>query len=253
MSADGQEHSDGEEDSGADARTGFFGVIAKAQSYLNIVYLLLGLPLGTLYFTLLVTGFSVGVSLIVIALLGIPLLIGLWYVVRGVMVFERGLASTLLDVDMGPIPPLPSVDGGLWTRFKAFMSDGPTWRGIQFLLLRFPAGVATFTISVTAISVSVGLAFAPVYMWTSDDVTWGPWTFDPFPWSFALVPIGILLVFVSLHAMNALAAACGRWAKWSLGGPVTPFENRNADEIDLRTSEQNAAVSNEEELAAAAR
>ena len=247
MSADGQAHS------GASGLVPGSRVTAKAQSYLNIVYLLLGLPLGTLYFTLLVTGFSVGVSLIVIALLGIPILIGLWYVVRGVMVFERGLASTLLDIEIGPIPALPSVDGGLWSRFKAFMSDGPTWRGIQFLLLRFPAGVATFTIAVTLISVSVGLAFAPVYMWSSDDVTWGSRTFDPFPWSFALVPIGILLVFVSLHAMNALAAACGRWAKWSLGGPVTPPKNRNADEIDLRTSGQNAAVSNEGELAAAAR
>ena len=36
-------------------KTGFFGVIARPRSYLNLLYLLLGLPLGTLYFTVLVT------------------------------------------------------------------------------------------------------------------------------------------------------------------------------------------------------
>lgn len=214
----------------------FFGVIAKPQSYRNILYLLLGLPLGTLYFTALVTGGSVGLSMLVVALLGIPILIGLWYVIRGFMAFERGLAVGLLDVEIAPLPPAPPVTGGLWQRFKALWADRPTWLGISYLLLRFPVGVATFTVAVTLVSTSLGLAFAPTYAWTNDEQTWGSWTFDPFPWSFALIPVGIVLVFVSLHVMNAIAAACARWARASLGGtPAAGAERRGNDQIDLTT------------------
>lgn len=198
-------------------RTGFFGVIKEPRSYRTIIFLLLGLPLGTFYFVVLVTGVSVGISLLVVALLGIPILIGLWYLVRGLMRFERTLAMNLLDVDIAPLGSVPESSGGLWTRFKTLMADRPTWRGFWYLILRFAAGVATFTIAVTLIAVSLGLAFGPTFSWTSDDLDWFGWTFDPFLWSFALVPIGILLVFVSLHVMNAVGAACGRWALWSLG------------------------------------
>jgi hypothetical protein len=205
-------------DEGTTGRSGFFGVIVRPRSYANILYLLLGLPLGTLYFTVLVTGFSLGIGLMVVALVGIPILIGLWYVTHAFLQVERALAIGLVGVDVAPIDPLPAWPGGLWRHFKGFMGHTPTWRGIVYLLLRFPVGVATFTIAVTLISTSLAMAFAPVYMWVSDDVVWGGWSFDPFWWSFLLVPVGVVLTFVSLHVMNALAAACGRWARWSISG-----------------------------------
>ena len=214
----------------------FFGVIAKPQSYRNILYLLLGLPLGTLYFTVLVTAGSVGLSMLVVALLGIPILLGAWYVIRGFMGLERGLAVGLLDVEIAPLPAAPHVTGGLWQRFKMLWADGPSWKGIVYLLLRFPVGIATFTLAVTLVSTSLGLAFAPTYAWVEDEQTWGSWTFDPFPWSFAVVPVGIVLVFVSFHVMNAVADLCGRWARASLGGKPAPgAEPRGVGQIDLTT------------------
>lgn len=214
-------------------------MIAHPQSYRDIVYLLLGLPLGTLYFTVLVTGISLGLGLMVLALIGIPILIGLWYVIHAFAQFERGLAIGLLRVDIAPLSGMPPWPGGLWTHFKALMGDRPIWIAIQYLFLRFPIGVATFTFAVTAISVSLGMTFAPVYMWTSDELTWGSTTFDPFPWSFALVPIGIISVFVALHLMSWLAEACGRWARVSLGGHVEPASSdSSADAIDLRAASQ---------------
>ncbi|HSF86968.1 MAG TPA: sensor domain-containing protein [Acidimicrobiia bacterium] len=203
---------------GVDERHGFFGVIARPRSYLNILYLLLGLPLGVLYFTVLVTGFSLGVGLMVLALVGIPILIGLWYVSHMFMQMERGMAVGMVGVDVPPVTPLPVWPGGLWRQFKAFMGHAPTWKGIAYLFLRFPAGIATFTIAVTLISTSLAMTFGPTFMWTSDDLTWGSWTFDPFWWSFLLIPFGIVLAFVSLHLINALATACARWARWSVGG-----------------------------------
>jgi hypothetical protein len=218
----------------AGAGNSFWGVAVKGQSYRNILYLLLGLPLGTLYFTVFVTGASVGLSLMVLALVGIPLLIGLWYVIRSLMSFERGLATLLLEVDIAPLPAAPRVTGGLWKRFVALWSDRGTWRGIQYLVLRFPAGIATFTIAVTLTATSLAMAFAPTYMWSSDDLTWADRTYDPFPWSFALVPVGIVFFFVSLHVMNALATVSGRWARYSLGDTCPPVSKTgDIERIDL--------------------
>lgn len=222
------------EQQGAGPRSSFWGVAAKGQSYRNILYLLLGLPLGTLYFTLLVTGASVGLSLLVLALVGIPLLVGLWYVIHSLVNFERGLATILLDVDIAPIPVAPPVSGGLWNRFIALWSDRGTWRWIQYLLLRFPVGIATFTIAVTLTVTSLAMAFAPAYMWASDELTWADRTFDPFPWSFALVPLGIVFFFVSLHVMNGLAAVSGRWAGHSLGDTFPSVSKKeDVEPIDL--------------------
>jgi len=52
----------------------FFGVVTRGETYLNIIYLLLAFPLGTAYFVFLVTGLSLGLSLLIIWV-GIPILL----------------------------------------------------------------------------------------------------------------------------------------------------------------------------------
>lgn len=72
----------------------FIRVIADAQSYFNIIYLLLGLPLGIAYFVFLVTGVSLGFGLLVIWV-GVPILalvfLGAWAMCQ----FERVLTNHL--------------------------------------------------------------------------------------------------------------------------------------------------------------
>ena len=192
-------------------KRGFFGVVADPQSYLNIVYLLLAFPLGTFYFVFLVTGFSLGFGLI-ITLIGIPILLlvlsGSWALCR----FERQVAITLLNEDI-PLSVSRPASGGLWSRVKALLKDRVTWTGVLYLFLKFPLGIVTFTIAVTLIAVTVGFLFAPAYMWTSNPIVWGSWSFDPFPWSWILTIIGIPLVFISLHLMNVIAIVFGRMTR----------------------------------------
>ncbi len=196
-------------------KRGFFGVVAEPQSYLNIVYLLLAFPLGTFYFVFLVTGLSLGFGLI-ITLVGIPILLlvlsGSWVLCR----FERQVAITLLNEDI-PLSVSPPASGGLWSRVKVLLKDRVTWTGVLYLLLKFPLGIMTFTIAVTLIAVTVGFLAAPTYMWTSDSIVWGSWSFDPFPWSWILTIIGIPMVFISLHLMNAIAVVFGRMTRVMLG------------------------------------
>ena len=194
---------------------GFFGVVVDPQSYLNSLYLLLAFPLGTIYFVFLVTGLSLGFGLL-ITLIGIPirvLVLGGSWALCG---FERGVAAALLKEEIPSSSEQPTSPG-LWTRLKAHLTDRVTWTGMLYLFLKFPVGIATFTIAVTLIAVTLGLLFAPAYMWTSDPLVWGGWEFDPFPWSWIATLIGIPMIFISLHLMNGIALLSGRMARVLIG------------------------------------
>jgi hypothetical protein len=203
----------------------YFGVVARAHSYRNIAYLLLGLPLGTLWFTFLVSGLSVGISMVVVALLGIPLLLGLWYVIRACANVERGAADRLLG-GLHPLAPLVAPGhGGPWARLRSMSGERDRWREFGYLLLRFPVGVATFTIAVTALTTPLMVAYAPFEARYGGDHPFGDWAHSAAaeeiasstPWSWLLVPLGLALLFGSFHLLNALADACGRWTTAWLG------------------------------------
>jgi|TARA_Y100000031_G_scaffold153188_1_gene197893 hypothetical protein len=52
---------------------------------------------------------------------------------------------------------------GGWRRLKAHLSDRLTWTGMVYLFLKFPVGIATFTIAVTLMAVASSLLGAPAY------------------------------------------------------------------------------------------
>ena len=212
----------------------FFGVVADPQSYLNIIYLLLGLPLGIAYFVTMVTGISVGVGLAVVWV-GIPILLLVFLVSWAMCQFERVLTNTMLKETIPPmarfgqpVAGAPSLSGeerffiGVWRRLKAHLSDRLTWTGMVYLILKLPVGVASFTIAVTLVSVSLALVFAPAYMWASDplEFSWigtGDRTIDGFAWSWILTLFGIPALFISLHIMNTTAFLSGKMARVMLG------------------------------------
>ncbi len=203
----------------------FFGVVTEAQTDLNVLYLLLGLPIGTLWFTLIVTLLTVSASLVVVALIGLPMLLGSWYAIHGFAVVERTVAVEMLRVDVAPLAPMPTGSTGVWRRLRHVSTDRRQWRELGYLLLRFPAGVATFTIAVTLPTVAATVAYTPFYLWLDDD-GWGEWPLSDtlervgssWPWSWVLVPAGALLAIGSLHILNALARSCGRWTSSALSG-----------------------------------
>jgi len=200
----------------------FFGVVARPQSYRSIGYLLLGLPLGTVWFTVLISGLSVAASMLVVALLGIPMLWGMWYVIRAFANVERSVANALLDQDI-PFAPLMSTHrGNLWVRLREMTRERDRWRELEYLMLRFPAGVATFTVAVTALTAPIVVAYAPIYARYVDD-SFGDWFWaselEDFssnsPWSWLLLPLGLTMLIASFHLINALANACARFnAAW---------------------------------------
>ena len=179
------------------------GVIVNPQSYLNIIYLLLGLPLGIAYFVFVVTGISVGSGLLVIWV-GVPILafvlLGSWAICQ----FERLLVNTLLKEE---IPRIDRVDTsrqpesslgaeerlfiGAWRRLKAHLSDRLTWTGILYLLLKGPIGTGSFVMAVVLISVTGSLLGAPAYYWVDQGIDFGIWQIDELWEAVILTIIGV--------------------------------------------------------------
>jgi hypothetical protein len=153
------------------------------------------------------------------------MLIGMWYAVRAFANVERAVAGGLLDTHIDQAPMAAGLSGNLWARFKGMSGDRSRWREFGYLMLRFPAGIATFTLAVTALTVPVFVAYAPIYARYVDDsdAAFGNWFWSTElhdfvgnnPWSWALIPAGIALLFAAFHGLNALARGCGRWtAAW---------------------------------------
>jgi hypothetical protein len=202
-----------------------FGVVARPQTYRNVAYLLLGLPLGTLWFTLLVSGVSVGISLLAVALLGIPILLGVWYATRVFANVERAAANRLLDLRLAPAPVASGGHGNVWKRLRAMTIDRGRWRELGFLLARFPIGIATFTAAAVALATPGLIAYAP-FAARGEHEPFGDWALSSTMedvastpvWSWLLVPLGAALLIGSLHLLNVLARASGRFTTAALTG-----------------------------------
>jgi hypothetical protein len=201
----------------------FFGVVADTDSYRNIGYLLLGLPFGVVWVTALVTGASIGVSMLVVALAGIPMLVGMWYAARAFANVERGLANSLLHQRLGYAPIASPHRGNLWARLRAMSREADRWREVGYLWLRFPAGVATFTAAVATLSAALWVVWAPFHVRIVSNHPFGRWSgssdledLSSSMWSWLLVPLGLMLLVLAFHVLNAIAAACGRWTSSAL-------------------------------------
>ena len=114
----------------------FVRVARDPQSYRNLLYLLIALPLGVAYVAVLVAGLSVGAGLAVIVV-GLALLVATLFAVRAMAAVERALARRLLRISIHP-----PLEGGIhanWReRVQLWLRDPVTWKSLVFLLGKLP-------------------------------------------------------------------------------------------------------------------
>jgi hypothetical protein len=175
------------------------------RGWTQLTHHLLGLPLGIAYFTWIVTGLSVGAGL-AITLVGIPILTFVLANVRPLLMAERGLANALLGTRLPPISIAPRNGGSGWLgRLKAYWTDGVTWRGILYLLLRFPVGTFTFSVAVAFYSAGLWGLAAPLLAGL-DVMDLGFWEPDTVPEGLLLVPLGIVFLIAGGWVSEGMAA-----------------------------------------------
>lgn len=185
--------------------------LITARGWTAVTHHLIGLPLGIAYFTWLVTGLSLGAGL-AITIVGIPLLTLVLATVRPLQEGERVMANVLLGTDI-PAGGLAPRGEGLWGRFKAYWTDSRTWRGVGYLLARFPIGTFTFIVAVGVFAVAGFLIAAPVLA-PIDPIELGIWEPDTVLEGLALVPAGLLVLVAAGWISEGMAEMSRALARW---------------------------------------
>ena len=208
--------------SSAKPRKGFFAVAVDPRSYGALLYALLSLPLGVFYFVWVVTGASLSIGL-AIFIIGVPLALLFLFSVNALAWIEGRIVELLLGKRMPRRLPLEErPPAGVWPRLRAVLTRRRTWSAMLYMLLQLPVGVCYFTIAVTGLALSLSLVAGPVVeSLTGKDVLRFPseelnqFSHTPLGVGVAMA-LGVLLFFVLLHALRAIAALHANYAEKAL-------------------------------------
>lgn len=176
--------------------------------YLTLLYLFLCFPLGLAYFILLVVGFSLGFALLIIwiGLIILALLIPtIWLIIS----FERLQTTHLLGI---PLPiPQTSFDKNLplWQKIKTFLTEPATWKGVLFILLKFPIGIFSFVVLVTGIALLFSMIFSPIIIPFSS-INFGFWKVDTISEAIGLCLLGLMALPGLFHIYYFLGQSIGK-------------------------------------------
>ena len=204
----------------------FFGVIVDPRTYGALFYMLLSLATGIVYFTVVTTGVSLSLGLMIL-IIGIPLLVLFLGLIRVLSLVEGRIVEVLLGERM-PRRPLYSQRGKGWLeRIKEMFTDGRTWTAMLYFLMMLPLGITYFTIAVTLLVMSLTFMAAPIAVWTgignvqADVDGWlllgdagNGITTNVQMWQLPLLLVtGFVLFFATLHLARGIGKLHGLLAK----------------------------------------
>ncbi|NDK39903.1 hypothetical protein DT603_13750 [Pseudoxanthomonas gei] len=204
----------------------FFGVIVDSRTYGALFYMLLSLATGIVYFTVVTTGVSLSLGLLVL-IVGIPILVLFLGLIRVLSLVEGRIVEALLGERMPRRPLYTQRDKGWLERIKEIFTDVRTWTAMLYFLLMMPLGIAYFTIAVVGLVVPLSFIAAPIAVWTGlADVGTGPngWLFlgdagngittNVQMWQLPLLLVtGFVLFFATLHLAKGIGKLHGLLAK----------------------------------------
>jgi uncharacterized membrane protein len=195
----------------------FFAVAIDPRAWAALFYMLLSLATGIVYFTTVIAGFSVSAGFAIL-IIGIPVVILFIGIVRLLSLVEGRIVEVMLGERMPRRPLYVGRGQPLLTRIGAMFTDPRTWSTMLYMVLMLPLGIVYFTISVTAMSVSLGLIFGGLSLGLAGfgihvfDTHW--YIGDVAFWEAPLaLGIGVLGLFVTLHLARGIGKVHGLLAK----------------------------------------
>ncbi len=210
--------------SSAKSYPGFFGVFADPRAWGGLVYMLISLVTGTLYFSWAVTGLSTSIG-IMILIIGIPIAILFLLSFRGIAFLEGRLVEALLGERM---PRRASfTDSSLpWKeRLKILLTGKATWLSIIYMILMLPLGLIYFSVTVTLIALALGFIAAPAgslvminlgipfEILQSGDLIWYLSDAQAMGLSLGLAALGVVILTSYMHVARWVGKIHGKFAK----------------------------------------
>jgi signal transduction histidine kinase len=203
--------------------------LVDPTTYRRLAYLLSALVLGPVWFAALITGWSVTVGLAVTPLV-IPALIVVAFMTRGFAEVEVLIARGLLHVD-ARAPSAHPTRPGFWAWLRAQFSPS-FWRAQAYLLIRWFAGFPVAIAVLVALSAAFGTLAWPAWVpFVHGGTNIGFWRPHTFLQSLAGVPIGLLLIPISLLITRPLASLFRTIASALLQPDPVPVANASSDAL----------------------
>ncbi|MFD8969527.1 sensor histidine kinase [Streptomyces sp. NPDC059568] len=140
----------------------------EARTWREFGYLLLSMPISTVFFTYAIATLSLGGGLLV-TFLGIPVLAVGLAGCRGFGMLERARARGLLGLDVADPAPVRSKKSGVMSWVAAMLKSGVSWRHLVYGVLHFPWAIFAFTVSVAFWVTSWALFTYPLWQWVFPD------------------------------------------------------------------------------------
>lgn len=193
----------------------FFGIYTDPRAYLSLLYLLLTLVTGIVYFTFAVTGLSLSVGLAIL-IVGVPFFLLFIGTARVLALAEGRIVESLLGTRMPRRPAYPDRETPFLRRVGDMLKDPRTWGTLLYLVSMLPLGVFYFTFAVVGLVVSFAIIVAPIVVLLYhaglvhiEGTVGGPHE--------ALLPLmsilGVLLLTVTMHLARGIGYLHGQLAK----------------------------------------
>jgi uncharacterized membrane protein len=202
------------------ALAAFFGIYNDPRAWGGMVYMLISLLLGVLYFDW--TLIALMVTLLFILILSIFFRsVATFYLlsIEGLALMEGRIVEALLHIRM-PRRSLLHPENLPWKeRLKHKISDKATWKKLAYMVLMMPLGVVYFSVIILMIALSLEGLSAPIVqeMFNLPLINFGSQGyFIPviaYPFSILL---GILFFTATLHLSKGIGSLHGRFAKFML-------------------------------------
>ncbi len=208
----------------ARAYPGFFGVYADPRAWGGLVFMLISIITGSLYFSWAVTGLATSIG-VMILIIGIPITIIFLLSFRGVAFLEGRLVEALLGERM---PRRASfTDSSLpWKeRLKILLTGKTTWLAIIYMVLMLPIGIIYFTVIVTLIALALGLTVSPaaavvainmglpIGTIQSGEIVWQLTNSQAIGITLGLAFLGVVIGTASMHLARFVGRIHGKYAK----------------------------------------
>jgi signal transduction histidine kinase len=212
--------------------------VADMQTYRTLLFLVTGIPLGTLWLGMLIAGWTLTVVLAITPLV-IVVLLGFSAATALAGQAERAIARDLLGAPGGRSQS-PVRATGYWRRGAVVLKASVFWKTQVYLLARFLLGLPMALVELALIAQGLFIVTAPItYRWLPQGdgrhgLDFGFWLVDTLPEALLVAPVGVLLV---IGAANLAAPFAALWRGLSyalLGGTMTDVDSAGPSAAGLR-------------------
>jgi uncharacterized membrane protein len=205
----------------------YFSIIWDAGAWGALLYLILSLVTGIVYFTWAITGLSLSLSMLIL-IIGLPFTVLFLLSVRSIALVEGRIVEALLGVRMPRRPFFTNRHTGWWEQVKDLFLEKRTWTALAYMVFQLPLGILYFTVFITLLTLSLGFIFNPILVHFLDAplIQFGEEAFYVTPQLMPIVVIvGFNFLLVTMHLAKFIGRQHGKMAKALLVGDPKDYEN----------------------------